>query len=154
LFTEQGEDVKMAMKVRVEVTNEEGVKTSWEREADLSSEMLKLLLIRNITKFLEDQLSSSSAMNPYECEGEELTIKQRLTSFLRYDERAPKDWFTSSQVKRIYEDVYEENVRLSTISTYLASLHSEGVLLRKGSRAMRQYRMVPTESAKAVRAFA
>ncbi len=137
----------MAMKVRVEVTNDGGLKTSMESEGDLS-EALKPIMIRNIIAFLERQFSSSSVNIPCDCDGEDLTIKERLASFLRYDERAPKDWFTSSQIRRIYEEAYEEEVRLSTISTYLANLHSEGILMRKGSRAMRQYRLFPTESMK------
>ena len=142
----------MAVRVRVEVINEEGMKTSMQSEGEISSEAFKPLTIKNVIRFLEDQLSSSP-YNLYEHADEDLTIKERLASFLRYDERAPTDWFTSSQVKRIYEDVYKVNVRLSTISTYLASLHSEGILMRKGSRAMRQYKLLPTERIEAARAI-
>jgi len=94
----------------------------------------------------EREISSFPFNIPRNCDSGDLTIKERLAYFLRYDESAPKGWFTSSQVRRIYEEVYGEEVRLSTISTYLASLHSGGVLERKGSRAMRQYRLFPMES--------
>jgi hypothetical protein len=140
------------MKVRVEVTDEEGMKTSIEKEGDLQTEMLKQLTIRDIMRFLEAQLSPLSNLNPYDSDLEDLTIKERLASFLRYDERAPKEWFTSSELRRRYEEVFEEDVRLSTVSTYLASMHSEGMLERKGSRAKRQYRVVPAESMEAPRA--
>jgi hypothetical protein len=140
------------MKVRVEVTDEEGMKTSMEKEGDLQSEMLKQLTIRDVMRFLEAQLSPLANLNPYDSGIEDLTIKERLASFLRYDERAPKEWFTSSELRRRYEEVFDENVRLSTVSTYLASMHSEGMLERKGSRAKRQYRVVPTESIEAPRA--
>ena len=135
------------MKVRVEVTDEEGMKSTIEKEGDLQIEMLKQLTIRDVVRFLEAQLAPISTRNAYEYEGDDLTIKERLASFLRYDERAPEGWFTSSQVKRIYEALFEENLRLSTISTYLASLHSNGILERKGSRAKRQYRVAATERA-------
>ena len=135
------------MKVRVEVTDDEGMKSTIEKEGDLQIEMLKQLTIRDIVKFLEGQLAPISTRNAYEYEGDDLTIKERLASFLRYDERAPEGWFTSSQIKRIYEVLFEENLRLSTISTYLASLHSNGILERKGSRAKRQYRLAATERA-------
>jgi len=131
--------VKVPIKVRVEVTNEEGVKSSMEKEGDLQHEMLKQLTITEVVKFLKAQLS------PLSVGDEEFTIKERLASFLRFHQRAPKDWFTSSQIKKIYEEEYEENVRLSTISTYLASMHSDGILERRGSRAKRQYRVVPTK---------
>ena len=135
------------MKVRVEVTDDEGMKSTIEKEGDLQIEMLKQLTIRDVVKFLEFQLAPMPTRNAYEYEGDDLTIKERLASFLRYDERAPEGWFTSSQVKRIYEALFEENLRLSTISTYLASLHSNGILERKGSRAKRQYRVAATERA-------
>jgi len=135
----------VAMKVRVEVTDEEGVKSSIEKEGDLQIEMLRQLTVRDVIKFLEKQLSPLPVRNAYDYEGEDLTIKERLASFLRFDERAPEGWFTSSQIRRIYEDVFEENLRLSTISTYLSGMHSGGILDRKGSRAKRQYRLVSME---------
>lgn len=137
------------MKVRVEVTDDDGVKSSMEKEGDLQLEMLRQLTVRDVIKFLEAQLAPLSVRDAYDYEGEDLTIKERLASFLRYDERAPKGWFISSQIKRIYEGAFEENLRLSTISTYLASMHSEGILERKGSRAKRQYRLIAKESTEA-----
>ncbi len=131
----------MAAKVRVEVINEEGMKTSMEREGASLNESFKSSTIRSIVKFLEDQLPSSSVCDPSDVEYGDLTIKERLAYFLRYEKKAPKDWFTSSQVMKIYEEAYGENVSLSTLSTYLANMHSEGILIRKGSRAKRQYRL-------------
>jgi hypothetical protein len=139
LFIEKGEAVKAPMKVRVEVTTEEGVKSSMEKEGDLQHEMLKQLTITEVVKFLKAQLA------PLSVEDGDFTIKERLASFLRFHQRAPTGWFTSSQVKKIYEEEYEESVRLSTISTYLASMHSDGILERGGSRAKRQYRVVSSK---------
>jgi hypothetical protein len=139
LFIEKGEAVKAPMKVRVEVTTEEGMKSSMEKEGDLQHEMLKQLTITEVVKFLRAQLA------PLSVEDEEFTIKERLASFLRFHQRAPTSWFTSSQMKKIYEEEYEESVRLSTISTYLASMHSDGILERGGSRAKRQYRVVSSK---------
>ncbi len=131
------------MKVRVEVTDDAGMKSSIEKEGDLELSMLKQATIKDVIKFLEEQIAPISARDAYDPDGEGLTIKERLASFLRYDPHAPQGWFTSSQLRRIYEDKFEENVRLSTVSTYLASLHTEGILERKGSRAKRQYRVAP-----------
>jgi len=138
----------MAVKVRVEVMMDEKKMTSIENVGDSISEALDPLAIRNIINFLVNLRSSLSVDNLYDGESEDLTIKERLAHFLRYDERAPKDWFTSSQLKRTYKEVYEADVRLSTISTYLASMHSDGILERKGSRAMRQYRLASAEAVK------
>jgi hypothetical protein len=127
--------------VRVEVTDEEGMTASMETEGDLQSEMLKQRTIRDVLRFLETELSrlSDRSLND---SIEDLTINERLASFLRYDERAPRCWFTSSQIRRMYVELFGENVGLSTISTYLSRMHSEGILERKGSRALRQYRLI------------
>ena len=137
------------MKVRVEVTDGEGVKSAIEKEGDLQLDLLKQATIRDVIKFLETQLATIPAGSAYDYEGEDLTIKERLASFLRYDERSPNEWFTSSQLRKIYEDAFTENLRLSTISTYLANLHAEGILERKGSRAKRQYRLITPKSTEA-----
>ncbi len=39
-------------------------------------------------------------------------------------------YFTSPQVKEVYEEMYDEEMKISTISTYLARLHDEGYLTR------------------------
>ena len=133
--------MKMAAKVRVEVVNEEGMKTSMEREGDFMDESFKPSIISSMMKFLENTLPSPFLSDPSEVDSEDLTIKERLAYFLRYDKRSPGDWFTSSQIRRIYEEAYGEQVGISTLSTYLANMHSEGILVRKGSRAKREYRL-------------
>ena len=133
--------MKMVVKVRVEVINEEGMKTSMEREGDFMDESFKPSIISSMVKFLEDELPSPFLSDPSEVDSEDLTIKERLAYFLRYDKRSPGDWFTSSQIRRIYEEAYGEQVGISTLSTYLANMHSEGILVRKGSRAKREYRL-------------
>jgi len=133
--------MKMAAKVRVEVMNEEGMKTSMEREGDFMDESFKPSIISSMVKFLENTLPSPFLSDPSAVDSEDLTIKERLAYFLRYDERSPGDWFTSSQIRRIYEEAYGEQVGISTLSTYLANMHSEGILVRKGSRAERKYRL-------------
>lgn len=142
--------MKMVAKVRVEVVNEEGMKTSMEREGDFMDESFKPSIISSMVKFLENTLPLPFLSDPSEVDSEDLTIKERLAYFLRYDKRSPGDWFTSSQVRRIYEEAYGEQVGLSTLSTYLANMHSEGILVRKGSRAKREYRLAknrtPTRS--------
>jgi hypothetical protein len=130
------------MKVRVEVTNDAGMKSSIEKEGAIQLGMLKRDVINEVLRFLEEQLSLIPVQDIRDPYIEGLTIKERLASFLQYDPHAPRDWFTSSQIQRIYEENFEESVRLSTISTYLANLHTEGILAWKGSRAKRQFRVV------------
>jgi len=144
--------VKEEIHLRVEVKIGDREITSIEKVAYSVAEALGSRAIKDVENFLVNQRLSLSTNYPYDVESEDLTIRERLAAFLRFDERAPKGWFTSSQIRRIYEAVFEENLRLSTISTYLASMHFDGVLERKGSRAKRQYRLVATESTEAASA--
>ncbi|MDF2957041.1 MAG: hypothetical protein OD814_000663 [Candidatus Alkanophagales archaeon MCA70_species_1] len=123
------------MKIRVEVTYDDGTKTS----LDLEGSLPKSKAIEKVVHFLNTELSSHAPSISYSID--ELTIKERLEFFLRYDERAPKDWFTTSDVKRKYEEVYGTSIKLSTISTYLTRLHNEGILERRGSKFKREYRV-------------
>jgi hypothetical protein len=134
--------VRVEMKVLVKMPNgrERTGFTAFEGDSR-NDEMFKSTTISSLVKFLQDRIPSPSTINPYDVESEGLTIKERLAFFLQYDERAPKDWFTSSELKKIYEEAYGDDVKLSTLSTYLASLHSEDVLMRTGSRAQRKYKV-------------
>lgn len=134
--------VRVEMKVLVKMPSGKERASSIVFEGDSrSDEMFKSTTITSTVKFLQDRIPSPSTINPYDVESESLTIKERLAFFLQYDERAPKDWFTSSDLKRIYEEAYGDDVKLSTLSTYLASLHSEDILMRTGSRAQRRYKV-------------
>lgn len=138
------ESVKPAITVRVEVWKDGLVLTKMENTYDTLFDALSPLSLKDITTFLSNKRAMLASKTPVELDREYLTIKERLTAFLRWDERAPTGWFTSSEIRRRYEAAYGELVRLSTISTYLASLHVDGVLERKGSRAKHEYRtLVP-----------
>jgi hypothetical protein len=43
-------------------------------------------------------------------------------------------------MKEEYEQVWGDEIKLSSVSTYLARFHEEGRMERKGSRAQREYR--------------
>ena len=66
-----------------------------------------------------------------------LTLKERLEMFLRFE--YPRIWFSSLDVKRQYEGVYGK-INLSTVSTYLARMYRDNILLRRGNRNQREYR--------------
>lgn len=65
-----------------------------------------------------------------------LSIKERLEMFLRFE--YPGAWFSSLDVKRQYENVYGK-IGLSTVSTYLARMCHENILVRRGNRNQREY---------------
>lgn len=137
--------MKMVVRVRVEVVVDGRPTTSMETVGESISEALDPIAMDGIRNFLVNLRSSHSANNPYNGESEDLTIKEKLALFLKFDEERPKDWFTTSQVRKIYEEAKGVTIRLSTVSTYLANLYSDGILMRKGSRAKRQYRLASAE---------
>lgn len=116
------------MKIRVEIEEEE-MKTKLEFEGELCKERM--------IDFIE---SLDFPSKKDEIPEEELSIRERLTSFLMYD--YPKVWFTSMDAKNEYERIFDEKIKLSTVSTYLSRMHRDGILSRKGSRVQREYKLV------------
>ncbi len=51
-------------------------------------------------------------------------------------------WFTSRDIQEFYQAEYREEVKLSTISTYLSRMFEEKILDRRGSRRRREYRLI------------
>lgn len=58
------------------------------------------------------------------------------------EERFQLGFFTSSDIQEAYEDTYNEPIKISTISTYLARLAEKGILNRQRSGSTWAYRKV------------
>jgi hypothetical protein len=71
------------------------------------------------------------------------TIKERLRLFLKFEFR--NLWFSSLQVKKKYEHQYGEEIKISTVSTYLTRLYNEGFLERRGNRVTREYHVIDVD---------
>lgn len=72
------------------------------------------------------------------------TIKERLRLFLKFEFGG--EWFQSARVKEMYEAQYGEEIKISTVSTYLTRLYGEGFLERRGNRVEREYRVIAADS--------
>ncbi|MEM1537652.1 MAG: hypothetical protein QXK12_02390 [Candidatus Nezhaarchaeales archaeon] len=59
-------------------------------------------------------------------------------------------WFKSKEIQKLFEEVYSEKTKLSTVSTYLSRLFYSGLLERRGSRAEREYRIRDLETLKSL----
>jgi hypothetical protein len=82
----------------------------------------------NITEEKYDRLKNES-----------LTIKKRLELFLNFEYR--DQWFTSLEVQKDYSRIYG-SIHLSTVSTYLSRMCTEGKLEKKGNRNQRKYHII------------
>jgi len=54
-------------------------------------------------------------------------------------------WFTSEHVRELYLHEYDEELKSSTISTYLARLCEDGYLEKQGSVKKREYKVIRIE---------
>ncbi len=63
---------------------------------------------------------------------------ERVASIIR-NHYPEGDWFTSNEVCELYEIIFREGVKMSTVSTYLSRLADENMLNRKGSVSQRLY---------------
>lgn len=70
---------------------------------------------------------------------EDLSQKEKLYILLEREHKG--DWVRSQDIKEEYERIYGEEIKLSSVSTYLSRFHDQGAMARKGSRAQREYRL-------------
>jgi len=88
----------------------------------------------------EETKQSAMAKDIADLSADKPTLKERLRLFLKFEFSG--DWFTTLQVKAKYEHQYGEEIKLSTVSTYLTRLYGEGFLERRGNRVEREYHVI------------
>lgn len=79
----------------------------------------------------------SSWLSLYEIEN--LSQKDKVLHLIKHNHFG--EWVRSQDLQEEYRIVYGENIKLSSISTYLARFWKGGVIERKGSRAQREYKI-------------
>lgn len=70
---------------------------------------------------------------------ESWTVRQKVRYIVLRNCR--HGWFTSKDIQELYEHTFHPTIPLATASTYLARMHKEGSLTRRGSAAQREYRL-------------
>ncbi|WP_424359863.1 hypothetical protein [Methanocella sp. MCL-LM] len=86
------------------------------------------------------QAASVMAKDVKDLSDDRMTIKDRLKLFLKFEYRGA--WFNTIDVKDRYGRTYGEEIKISTVSTYLSRLHNEGFLERRGNKIEREYRII------------
>jgi len=124
-----------ARKVRVEVFDQDGNRFTIAFEGRVTRE--KVLQVLDLVELLGGVPKGGSM--PGEGGFEELSAFDRLKSLL--EKQFPIVWFSSREVQRVYEDMFNAPIGLSTVSTYLARLVDRGALIRGGSLNERKYRL-------------
>ena len=64
---------------------------------------------------------------------------EKLGSFIKYE--FSNTWFTTQELRERYETVADD-IKLSTVSTYLSRMNRDGLLDKRGNRNNRQYRLM------------
>ena len=70
---------------------------------------------------------------------ESWTVRQKVRYIVLRNCR--HGWFTSKDIQELYEHSFHPPIPLATASTYLARMHKEGSLTRRGSATQREYRV-------------
>lgn len=68
------------------------------------------------------------------------TSMDKITDLIKT--KLNNSWFTSKDISLIYTEQHRENIKSSTISTYLTRLYNNGYIERKGNRSCWQYKLI------------
>ena len=128
------------MRIRIEI-EDGGLKSSYEFE---SQNMDKEALREKIIGFLsassifegKEERAAIEHIPDYSSGG---TLMNRLEKFIKYE--FSNTWFTSQELRERYETVADD-IKLSTVSTYLSRMNRDGLLEKRGNRNNRQYRLI------------
>jgi hypothetical protein len=125
------------MRIKIEV-EDRGMKSAYEFESqELEGEDLRDKIVSYLSAagvFAEKDTAPSA--HAYNAGG---TLMDKLENFIRFE--FPDTWFTSQQLRDKYETV-SDDIKLSTVSTYLSRMNRDGLLDRRGNRNNRHYRLL------------
>lgn len=141
----------MPMEIKISMDDQSGKITAFSVIGeDLNAQSMEQALLFVKSKFGESDASAQKpvsvmAKDIEDLSADRLTIKDRLKLFLKFEYR--EAWFGTMDVKDRYERQYGEEIKISTVSTYLSRLHNEGFLDRRGNKVEREYRIARLEPA-------
>jgi DNA-binding transcriptional ArsR family regulator len=128
------------MRIRIEI-EDKGLKSSHEFESqNMNGEALRDRIIGFLSAsgvFENGKQSIAPAISARDYSSG--TLMDRLESFIRHE--FANTWFTTQELRERYETVVDD-IKLSTVSTYLSRMNHDGLLDKRGNRNNRQYRLV------------
>lgn len=126
------------MKIRIEIEDKD-LKSSHEFESqNMDGEVLrdKIIGFLSASGVFEGNEGRAGVSRPLDSGG---TLMDKLGSFIRFE--FSNTWFTTQELREKYETVADD-IKLSTVSTYLSRMNRDGLLERRGNRNNRQYRLI------------
>ena len=95
--------------------------------------------------------SQSNQLNEnQDIEFDRLPKIDRLKLLIRSISEYENQWFSAKYILQLYKNYIDQEIPHSTISTYLARLHKDNILKRKGSRRELEYCLVPEHKNKII----
>jgi DNA-binding transcriptional ArsR family regulator len=128
------------MRIRIEI-EDKGLKSSHEFESQnvdgdaLRDRIVGFLSASGVFDSRPEESMSKASSRDYSGK----TLMERLESFIRFE--FSSTWFTTQELRERYETVADD-IKLSTVSTYLSRMNRDGLLDKRGNRNNRQYRLV------------
>jgi DNA-binding transcriptional ArsR family regulator len=128
------------MRIRIEI-EDKGLKSSHEFESlNMDGEALRdriigFLSASGVFEGKAESAASGAAARDYSSG----TLMDRLEDFIRFE--FSNTWFTTQELREKYETVADD-IKLSTVSTYLSRMNRDGLLDKRGNRNNRQYRLI------------
>ncbi len=123
-----------ARRVKIDVFDDKGNKVTIAIEGEVTRS--KVLQVLDLVELL-------GGVPPLEPQEESVSGEtSKLEKVRKVIERSfPVGWFTSRELQSAYEDLMNEPIGLSTVSTYLGRLALRGALVRAGSAVGRRYKL-------------
>jgi hypothetical protein len=139
----------MPVKIKIEI-HEREKKTQYSVEsisfAKVKEEILNLLNNYRPETYEPPTISHGSTFKPeylpdwlVGINTNDLSQKEKV--FLLLKKNHPDHWVRSQDLRAEYNEIFGEDIKLSSLSTYLARYYDEGTLERRGSRAQREYKL-------------
>ena len=117
-------------KLKLDIDSGDGNKMSISFSGDLDRD--KILQVLDIVNLLENNSTTKQSI-------EDLSKFDKLKLVVK--RKFPIGWFSSQELMIAYEDLLDEPIPLSTVSTYLHRLSQRKFLIRAGSFAERKYKL-------------
>jgi len=128
------------MRIRIEI-EDKGLKSSHEFESQnmdgeaLRDRIIGFLSASGVFESRRESIATAMSARDYSSG----TLMDRLESFIRHE--FTNAWFTTQELREQYETVADD-IKLSTVSTYLSRMNHDGLLEKRGNRNNRQYRLM------------
>jgi hypothetical protein len=130
------------MRIRIEI-EDKGLKSSHEFESqNMNGEALRERIIGFLSAsgiFEGPEEKGRVAAFAHDYGSGSGTLMDRLEGFIKFE--FSNTWFTTQELRERYETVADD-IKLSTVSTYLSRMNHDGLLDRRGNRNNRQYRLI------------